>query len=183
MNNCDTDISGDCPVRHSPVFRRSVFYYIGTTSDPATGLIFTKPQNSSGAARVALPQTAVAIVWRRSAFGYNDGRPPFANRVVATGLNGQFRLIPYGSVFSTRYTFDFGRIRRRRLLESNATRYQDYVGQASRRYRFAFDVRSFPIDEHASSGVCWRSSRPLIFGFPDGGRHGGSWFKENISDE
>ena len=113
MNNCDTDISGDCPVRHSPVFRRSVFYYIGTTSDPATGLIFTKPQNSSGAARVALPQTAVAIVWRRS----------------------------------------------------------------------AFDVRSFPIDEHASSGVCWRSSRPLIFGFPDGGRHGGSWFKENISDE
>src|SRR4030088_3808623 len=53
MNNCDTDISGDCPVRHSPVFRRSVFYYIGTTSDPATGLIFTKPQNSSRAARVA----------------------------------------------------------------------------------------------------------------------------------
>jgi hypothetical protein len=33
-------------------------------------------------------------------------------------------------------------IRRRRLRESNATRYQDYVGQASRRYRSAFSART-----------------------------------------
>ena len=35
--------------------------------DPATELIFTKPQNSYEAARVALPQTAVAIVLQRFA--------------------------------------------------------------------------------------------------------------------
>jgi len=44
--------------------------------------------------------------WRlAAAFGCH-----FANRAVATALNGKFRLIPYGQVFSSRYTFDFGGI-------------------------------------------------------------------------
>jgi hypothetical protein len=34
----------------------------GSGDCPATGLIFAKPENSSEAARVTLPQTAVAIV-------------------------------------------------------------------------------------------------------------------------
>jgi hypothetical protein len=42
---------------------------------PATGLIFAKPENSSEAARVALPQNAVAIVWRRLAFGISRAIP------------------------------------------------------------------------------------------------------------
>ena len=66
----------------------------GSGDCPATGLIFTKPQSSSEAARVALPQTAVAIVWLRLAFGDNNGRPQFANRAEATALNGRARLIP-----------------------------------------------------------------------------------------
>jgi hypothetical protein len=83
---------------------------------PATGLIFTKPPSSSEAARVALPQTAVAIVWRRFAFGIvglalldNDGPPSFANRLMATARNG--RLASFLSIrhFSTQHasTFDW----------------------------------------------------------------------------
>jgi hypothetical protein len=41
----------------------------GSGDLPATELIFTKPENSSEAARVALPETAVAIVRPRFAFG------------------------------------------------------------------------------------------------------------------
>jgi len=43
--------------------------------------------------------------WRSRAFDRY-----FANRAVATALNGAFRLIPYGQVFPARYAFDFGRI-------------------------------------------------------------------------
>ena len=100
---------------------------------------------------MALPETTVAIVWRRLAvgvwraaggvrrlaFGDNDGRPPFANHTRATELNGRARLIPLVQRISFSSRLTYGGIRRRRLRESIATRYQDYVGQASRRYRFA----------------------------------------------
>ncbi len=73
----------------------------GSGDCPPTGLIFTKPQNSSEAARVALPQTAVAIVLQRFRSAYwrlalldSDGRAQFANRAMATALNGRARLIP-----------------------------------------------------------------------------------------
>ena len=68
---------------------------------PPTGLIFPKPQNSSEAARVALPQTAVAIAlqcfrsayWRLALLD-SDGRAQFANQAMATALKGRARLIP-----------------------------------------------------------------------------------------
>ena len=73
----------------------------GTSGDcPATELIFTKPENSSEAASVALPQTAVAIVLQRfcgRAFGFLRFLhilPEFANRAMATALYGRARRIP-----------------------------------------------------------------------------------------
>jgi hypothetical protein len=54
---------------------------------------------------------------------------------MATALNARARLIPLAQRISFGPRLTFGWIRRRRLRESNATRYQDYVGQASRRYR------------------------------------------------
>ncbi len=59
---------------------------------------------------------------------------------MATALNGRARLIPLVQRISFGSRLTFGWIRRRRLRESNATRYQDYVGQASRRYRLALGV-------------------------------------------
>ena len=55
----------------------------------------------------------------------------------------QARFIPFDQAFSRPSTRlpSIG-IRRRRLRESNATRYQDYVGQASRRYLSAFSART-----------------------------------------
>jgi hypothetical protein len=59
---------------------------------PATGLIFAKPENSSEAARLALPQNAVAIVWRRLAFGISRAIPGHVLAIrepyKATALNG-----------------------------------------------------------------------------------------------
>jgi hypothetical protein len=52
---------------------------------PATGLIFTKPPSSSEAARVALPQTAVAIVWLRLAFGVRRTSTTTGDRDSRTG--------------------------------------------------------------------------------------------------
>jgi hypothetical protein len=68
----------------------------------------------------------------------NDRQPQFANRAKATALNGRARLIPLVQRISFGSRLTFEGIRRCRLRESNATRYQDYVGQASRRYRLAF---------------------------------------------
>jgi hypothetical protein len=98
------------------VLRLALGGVFGSGDCPATGLIFTKPPSSSEAARVALPQTAVAIVWRRFAFGIvglalldNDGPPSFANRLMATARNG--RLASFLSIrhFSTQHasTFDW----------------------------------------------------------------------------
>jgi hypothetical protein len=82
------------------VIRLAVGVFGTSGNCPATELIFTKPENSSEAASVALPQTAVAIVLQRfcgRAFGFLRFLhilPEFANRAMATARNGRVRRIP-----------------------------------------------------------------------------------------
>jgi hypothetical protein len=125
--------------------RRSAF---GVSGDcPATGLIFAKPKNSSEAARVALPQTAVAIVWRRSARLAFPGRsqdtcPPFANHAKATAINGLSLLIPLGQDLWTGARLTFGGSDVVLIGKGNPLFVSHYVGQASSRlYRPAFSAQ------------------------------------------
>jgi len=84
---------------------------------PLRPCLFVRSKTGRGVARSALPRTAVAIVWRRSAFGISRAIPghPLAIREPHQGDCAQRRVSvnSFRSKFMDRRAPDFREIRRR----------------------------------------------------------------------